>query len=218
VSLFPSGSRRYLHTLSQMGHLLLSFAGCQGNSDCFSSHLDAYDTRCNTWQRLELPGILASDSRFKHSAVVAGGSLLVGGGYLGTLRGDLLRLTSGNCSRWLSRADCEETEPLCMWEERDLGSSCVPLSLVSTTNFSMDCPVNESASCNVSCLNCLSSANCSYDTCKSLYGDDCPKSPPVRECSSMTDCQSCMLLGCSWEATNDNQSCYQPSSPDSEWK
>ena len=217
--MFLSGSQRYLHTLTQMGHLLLSFAGCQNNRDCFSSHLDAYDTRCNTWQRLDLPGLLANDSRFKHSAVLVGGSLLVGGGYVGTLRGDVLRLTPGNCSRWRSLADCEKVGPLCIWEESSSGDSCVPLTLVSSINFSTDCPGNtsEAAGCNMSCSDCLSSVNCSYDACKSLHGDDCPQSPPVRECLQMGDCQGCRVLGCSWEAAHGKESCYTPSSPSSEW-
>ena len=103
---------------------------------------------CNTWQKLELPGLLANDSRTKHSTVLdpEDSSLLVFGGFVGTLRADMLRLSHGNCSQWGSSDDCgEEGGPLCVWEEEK--ERCVPVSQSTINNSTYSCALSKFSSC-----------------------------------------------------------------------
>ncbi len=237
-----SGSTRYLHTLSLLGPSLLSFGGCRDTQDCFSSDLELYNVQCNTWETLKVPGLMSNDSRLKHSATwdSVDRSLLVFGGYVGTLRGDMLRLVHGNCSRWNSLEECEETAgPLCAWEGEEMTGSCVPIGAATITNSYYFCPSNgilllsttqqttkfhlnfyfiDSCSPNLSCSQCLSSENCKYSAClnDTQSSSTCPNSTSRVHCPSVTDCSSCQLLGCSWERTGGTRRCYQPSSPASE--
>lgn len=128
-----------------MGPSLLSFGGCRNTQDCFSSDLELYNIQCNTWETLQVPGLMGNDSRLKHSATwdSADQSLLVFGGYVGTLRGDALRLIHGNCSRWGNLEECEESAgPLCAWVGDEMAGSCVPIGAATITNSYYLCPLN----------------------------------------------------------------------------
>ncbi len=130
-------SVRYLHSAVLLGPLLVAFGGCQGHNpdrDCFSRDLLLYNTLCDSWETVELPGLPANASRYGHTSLVsprgAGGEVVVFGGFVGTLRSDMLRLALGNCSQWQSEEDCVNgTAPLCAWRR---AGTCVPVSEVQT--------------------------------------------------------------------------------------
>ena len=68
------------------------------------------------------------------------GSLLVFGGFVGTLRSDMLRLVSGNCTHWGEKEDClGMAGPLCVWREDE--GSCVGASEAGRTNVAYSCPI-----------------------------------------------------------------------------
>ena len=105
-----------------MGPLLLSYGGCQGHGeeiDCFSSDLLAYNPLCDTWEKVKLPGLPPNASRYGHSSLIDpnDGSVLIFGGFIGTLRDDMLRLVMGNCSRWSDEMECVNKSSLCAWSE-----------------------------------------------------------------------------------------------------
>ena len=141
---FPSScsDNRYLHSTTFLGPLLLSFGGCQDKQDCFSSDLLVYHTLCGTWQKLDTPGLPANASRFAHSSVLdpVDGSLLVFGGFVGTLRADMLRLVSSNCSRWINQEDCLRIAgPLCAWRKQE--GKCVAISKADGEDVTYSCPI-----------------------------------------------------------------------------
>lgn len=143
---------RYLHSSVLLGPVLLSFAGCQGHDaarDCFSSDLLLYNTLCSTWDTLQLPGLPANASRFGHTSVVdsrpqGAGGVVVFGGFVGTTRGDMLRLELLGCGRFESEEECVNGSALCAWRG-DQGDcvSVLEVGQVAGVNLSFSCPVGE---------------------------------------------------------------------------
>jgi len=101
--LTASGSPRYLHSATLFGSLMLVYGGCDHSQsdgiigDCFSKDLLLYNTVCDKWQEVEYLGLPGNAGRYGHSALLdpMDSSLLVFGGYQGTLFHDLLRLNIG---------------------------------------------------------------------------------------------------------------------------
>lgn len=180
-----SDSDLYLHSSFLLGPLLVSFAGCQGHGhgrdlDCFSRDLLLYNTLCDTWDTVELPGLPVNASRYGHTSLLAprGGSALVFGGFVGTLRSDVLRLMMENCSQWTEEADCVNTSSqLCAWR----GTEGLCVSVETLTH---------------------GTANISFPSCVVAQppsrAPSCPPSPPAKQCANFTSCQDCMLYECRW--------------------
>jgi hypothetical protein len=187
-----SSSAVFLHSTFMLGPLLVTFAGCQGHAsdqDCFSRDLLLYNTLCDTWDMVELPGLPANASRYGHTLLdpQGTGSAVVFGGFAGTLHSDILRLVVGNCSQWTEFADCvNASSMLCAWNSEE--RVCVSVGSMSTQ-----------------------AANISFPTCdvspstvgRSRAGAPCPPSPPAIPCSNYSSCQDCTLYGCYWGSSND---------------
>lgn len=145
---------RYLHSSFLLGPLLLSFGGCQGhasNRDCFSHDLLVYNTVCNSWETVELPGLPTNASRYGHTSLVEprpqgqrAWSVTVFGGFVGTTRLDMLRLLGGNCSQWVDEEECVNASGLlCAWRRGE--ELCVSVTEVMwmEKNVSFSCAVGE---------------------------------------------------------------------------
>ena len=174
----------------------MSFAGCEGASqECFSRDLLLYNTLCDTWDQVELPGLPANASRYSHTSLLdpQDGSAVVFGGFVGTLRSDVLRLVAGNCSQWTEMADCLNAfSMLCAW--RNAEEICV---------FTGTLGVQEEG------------VNVTFAGCEASLGGregrgSCPPSPPMTPCGNFTSCQDCMLYGCFWGSSNINSSSSPP--------
>lgn len=183
-----SASVRYLHSSFLLGPLLVSFAGCQGHAsdvDCFSRDLLLYNTLCDTWEEVELPGLQANASRYGHSSLLdpRDGSAIVFGGFVGTLRSDILRLVAGNCSQWREMADCvNASSMLCAWRSGE--DLCVSVGTIQAGGENVTFP-----GCSVAQQSSGSLGG---------RGGSCPPSPPTIPCGNFTSCQDCMLYGCYW--------------------
>ncbi|XP_031550014.1 attractin-like protein 1 [Actinia tenebrosa] len=110
-----SGYPRFLHSSVLLGNLLLVFGGNTHNDTsealkktrCYSPDLMLFDTRCNTWTNVPLTKSLSSQAaRFGHSAVEANGTMYVIGGFQGTMLGDILQYTTGDCSAHVNKTSC----------------------------------------------------------------------------------------------------------------
>lgn len=187
-----SGSGRYLHSSVLLGPLLVSFAGCKGDGseqDCFSHDLLLYNTLCETWETVEVPGLPANASRYGSASLVDpqdGGSVVVFGGFVGTIRSDMLRLVVGDCGQWGEESDCVNASGLlCAWRRGE--GVCVSMG-----------ELQDSYS-NVSFMRCAVDNLPAQPTC--------PPSPSTpSQCSNYTSCQSCVLYGCQWGVVN--QTCF----------
>lgn len=165
----------------------MSFAGCQGHGsdlDCFSRDLLLYNTLCDTWEKIELPGLPANASRYGHTSLLdpRDGSAVVFGGFAGTLHSDILRLVAGNCSQWKEMADCVGMPSrLCAWQN----GLCVYVGTVAIQG-----PGGANITCGVSQQSSGSSSG--------GRGGSCPPSLPIIPCGNFTSCQDCMLYSCHW--------------------
>ena len=146
-----SALTRYLHSSVLLGPLLLSFAGCQGHGDsqdCFSQDLLLYNTLCDAWFVVELPGLPANASRYAHTAVLdprtSEGAMVVFGGFIGTTRGDMVRLEMGECESYVTEADCVNRSVLCVWmTEEERCESVLVLEQLPGSNVSFACPLGK---------------------------------------------------------------------------
>lgn len=132
-----SGSRHYLHTINLLGPLLVVFGGCQGStpmSDCYTNELTVYNTLCDTWKVVEYPGLPINSSRYSHSTILHqnNNSLLVFGGFLGSLHHDMLQLHLANCSIHQAKNECLHQSAFCAWSTGQQ-ERCV--SVVEADNF-----------------------------------------------------------------------------------
>ena len=169
----------------------MSFAGCKGDGsrqDCFSHDLLLYNTLCRTWQTVEVPGLPANASRYGSASLVDprdGGSVVVFGGFVGTIRSDMLRLVAGDCGQWGEESDCVNASGLmCAWRREE--AVCVSVGeLQGYTNVSF--------------------MQCAVDNLPAQ--PTCPPSPSIPyHCSSYSSCQTCVLYGCHWGLVN--QTCF----------
>ncbi len=142
-------SVRYLHSMVHLGPLLVSFGGCQGHNskrDCFSNDLLLYNTLCNVWEEVELPGLPANASRYGHTSLVdpRGSEMVVFGGFIGTLRSDMLRLVMGDCDLLATEEDCVNgSASLCVWRRTE--GACVAVGEVRAdeTDIVYNCVAGE---------------------------------------------------------------------------
>lgn len=110
--------------MSLFGPLLLVFGGCQGNGKaCYTSEMTIYNTLCDTWKVVEYHGLPVNSSRYGHSAIShqSSNSLLIFGGFFGTLHHDMLQLHIPNCSIHQTKHDCLHLGDFCAWSGGEQG-------------------------------------------------------------------------------------------------
>lgn len=143
-----SGPPRFLHSSIFIGPLFITFGGCETDAndlDCFKNDLHIYNTLCDSWEPFSFPGLPGNSSRYGHSSVVDGsdGSLLVFGGYLGSLHHDLLKLQLGNCSQYENEFECVNSTGLCAWSRNGTGE-CVSVRSGVGGDLVYQCEVGKS--------------------------------------------------------------------------
>lgn len=105
--------------------------------------MTVYNTLCDSWNTVKYPGLPMNSTRYAHSAVLdqENSSLLVFGGFFGSLHHDMLQLYLGNCSVHLSEGACLEENGFCVWSRAEHGRCVSVLDAGSSDGTSYNCDI-----------------------------------------------------------------------------
>ncbi|XP_063697443.1 multiple epidermal growth factor-like domains protein 8 [Culicoides brevitarsis] len=167
---------RAFHTSVVSGNYLIVFGGYSHRHNkeeiCYDNTIYLYHLGCHTWTSPEILGQSTNHSPkeqgvFAHASALRGNTLLLVGGYHGTVNGDLLAYTI----------------PPMIYESADPESKCSNYHQQSECLSNMDCGW---CSADSTCYGRTVGANCTTN----LQTTRCPGI-----CQSLGDCQSCLILG-----------------------